>query len=705
MDNHYRCRFISFNSNFLYSGFVGFIKMNLNHKTPIEDLFSVGKTYASRLKKIGINTVEDLLYYFPFRYIDYSLISSVNLVQPGEIVTIRGKIIKIKNEYTLTGKKIQKASLADSTGTIEVVWFNQPYLVKTLTPGTLVSLSGKVDLWSKRITLISPEYEIIKTKKSTNNKVIHTGRLVPVYHETYGLTSKWLRRKISFLIEKLIPQIDEFLPPEILKKYNLMDIKDAFRQIHFPQDMKKAELARRRFAFEELFLLHLSAEERKKQWQSQKVAKKIEIKEKKIEKFIKKLPFKLTSAQKKVIKEILSDMSSKKPMNRLLQGDVGSGKTVVAAVAIYNNFLNKGKAVLMAPTEILANQHFKTLTNLLSPYKLKISLITRENKKYDKEADLLIGTHALIYKQENFERLSLVVIDEQHRFGVEQRAKLINKGKAPHVLTMTATPIPRSIALTLYGDLDLSILDEMPPGRKPVKTWVVPPQKRQDAYKWIENQIVKNSSQAFIICPLIETSEYETLQSVKAATTEFEKLQKEVFPKLRLGLLHGKMKSSEKEKILQDFKDQKINILVSTPVVEVGIDIPQATIMMIEGAERFGLAQLHQLRGRVGRGDKKSYCLLFTDYWSPKILKRLKALEKTNIGMELAELDLKLRGPGEIYGTRQHGFWELKIANFSDLDLIKTSKTAAQEIFKKLKEYPLLQQKLKKYIIKDVKPN
>ncbi|MGB9911071.1 MAG: ATP-dependent DNA helicase RecG [Microgenomates group bacterium] len=671
----------------------------MNLSTPIEEIYLIGKTYGKRLKKLEISTVEDLLYHFPFRYIDYSLVSPINLIQPGEIVTVGGIIKEIKNEYTSTGKKIQKAVLKDRSGEIQIIWFNQPYLIKILKPGTPISVSGKADYWGKKIALISPEYEIRK-----KTETIHTGRLVPVYHETSGITSKWLRARIAFILKNLNHQLQEFLPPLIIKKYNLMDFKNALFQIHFPQDKKMAQLAKYRFAFEELFLLQLSVCYRKKEWQRQKLAKKLTIDQEKINEFINNLPFSLTNAQKRVIQEILTDMEKEKPMNRLLQGDVGSGKTVVAAVAIFANFLNGYRSVLMAPTEILANQHFKNLKSLFSPYKIKLALLTKESKS-EEEADLIIGTHALIYRKKDFENLGLVIIDEQHRFGVEQRSKLINKGGTPHVLTMTATPIPRTVALTLYGDLDLSVLDEMPPGRKPVKTWVIPPQKRESAYRWISQQIKQNASQVFIICPLIEESEVETLQTVKAATTEYERLKKEVFPDLKLGLLHGKMKSKEKEEVLNKFKNHQLDILVATPVVEVGIDIPNATIMMIEGAERFGLAQLHQLRGRVGRGDKPSYCLLFTDYWNNQSLKRLKALEKTNIGMELAEIDLKMRGPGEIYGTRQHGFWDLKVADFSDLRLIELTKKASEEIFPFLKNYPLLQEKLKKYIIKDVKPN
>jgi len=672
----------------------------MNANTPVSEVYMVGPTYARRLKKLGIETVGDLLYYFPFRYIDYSLTSPIKLAQPGEIITIKGKIISLKNEYTSKGKKIQKGVVADSTGTIEVIWFNQPFLVKVLKPQTIVSLSGKVDFWLKKPALISPEYEIIKSQSQ-----IHTGRLVPVYHETYGISSKWLRSRIAFLLKNLVPQIEEFLPSEILNKYDLIDLKKSIVQIHFPENKKYIELSRKRFAFEELFLLQLSAMDRKKKWQEKKLAQKFLIDEKKVGKFIHSLPFELTNAQKREIKAILTDLSKNKPMNRLLQGDVGSGKTVVAAVAIFVAYLNKVQTALMAPTEILAHQHFQTLTQLLGPFGIKTNILTGKQKQGETNFDLIVGTHALIHKKGKFKKLGLVIVDEQHRFGVEQRGKLIEKGKTPHVLTMTATPIPRTIALTLYGDLDLSVLDEMPPGRKVVKTWVVPPVKRQAAYDWIRKQIKDTHSQAFIICPLIEESKSETLQMIRAATTEFERLKKEVFPDLKLGLLHGRLMSKEKNEILNEFKNSNLDILVATPVVEVGIDIPTATIMMIEGAERFGLAQLHQLRGRVGRSDRPSFCLLFSEHYGENTLKRLKALEKINIGMKLAELDLEMRGPGEIYGIRQHGFLELKVASFTDLNLIEKAKLAAQEILPKINNYPLLQEKLKEYIIRKVLPN
>lgn len=677
-------------------------------ETPIEKLPLIGPAYAKRLKKLDIVTVDDLLYHFPFRYIDYSLVSPIGRLQAGETVSVRGEVISIKNEYTRRGKKIQKAVVADASGEIQVVWFNQPFLVKTIHPGQTIGLSGKVDWFGRSLVLISPEYEILNRageREGERVKGIHTGRLVPVYHETYGLSSKWLRSRIAPLVKKYVPGLKEFIPPQIMKKYNLVKFNQAIKDIHFPQNQETAQKARQRFAFEELFLLQLAALQRKEKWQKHQLAFKFKLNQEKILEFTASLPFELTQAQKKALREIFSDLDKNKPMNRLLEGDVGSGKTVVAAAAIYLAYVNNSQSALMAPTEILANQHYQTLNQVLSPLGVKIALLTSAKRKVRADFDCLVGTHALIYKRAKFKKLGFVVIDEQHRFGVEQRGKLIKKGKAPHILTMTATPIPRTIALTLYGDLDLSIIDEMPPGRQKTKTWVVPPQKRAAAYQWIREQIKNKKDQAFIVCPLIEESQHETMQSVKAVTSEKGKLEKEVFPDMKLGLLHGRLKSKEKEGVLNKFRQGKTDILVSTPVVEVGIDIPTASIMLIEAAERFGLAQLHQLRGRVGRSGQQAYCLLFSETPSEKSIKRLKALETLRTGSRIAELDLKLRGPGEIYGTQQHGFFNLRVASFSDLKTIKKARKAAESIVNQISHYLSLQARLKQYTIKAIEPN
>ncbi|MBL7158926.1 ATP-dependent DNA helicase RecG [Candidatus Microgenomates bacterium] len=677
----------------------------MNLQTPIEKLFMIGPTYAKRLKKLEINNLEDFLHHYPFRYDDYSIISKICFLQPGEKITIQGEVLSMKNVYTKSGKKIQQASIADETGKIDVVWFNQPFLIKSIRQGDKINLSGKIDWFGNKLVLISPEHEVVKITAP-----IHTARLVPIYPETRGVSSKWLRSRIAPLLKRSQEYLIEYLPEKIINQYNLLDFSQAIQQIHFPRNKTLAKKARERLAFDELFLIQLASLIRKAKWKKEIVGNKLKITDhqSQIQEFIKKLPFELTKAQRKCIGQILTDMGTSQPMNRLLQGDVGSGKTVVAMIAMYTAFLNDFQSILIAPTEILAFQHFETISKFLKPFNVKIALRTRSKKIANLESNIIIGTHALLSEKLKFNRVGLVIVDEQHRFGVEQRAILRNKGINPHLLTMTATPIPRTIALTLYGELDLSFIDEMPKGRKIIKTWMVPPEKRKAAYQWIKDRVKKNKEQAFIICPLIEESQIETMQSVKAATVEFKQLKEAVFSSLRLGLLHGKVKSKEKEKNLKDFRQRKIDILVATPVVEVGIDIPRATIMMIEAADRFGLAQLHQLRGRVGRSDLASFCLLFTETASEKALKRLKVMEKTHIGSQLAELDLKLRGPGEIYGARQHGFTSLKIASMTDFELIEKTRMAAKKVLKEnpdLKKFSLLQRKLKKHTIKTISPD
>lgn len=680
-------------------------------QTQVSEVSRAYKMYKSRLATLGIFKLEDFLFHIPFRYDDFSLISNIANVQPGETVTIHGQITEIKNQYTRKWKSIQKAKVKDKTGEIEIIWFNQSFIPKTIQKGDLVSLSGKVDVFKNKPVMQSPDYEVI-----FNNQTIHTGRLVPIYSETRGISSKWLRRQIFKLLEEK-NQIKEFLPQSLIAENNFLSLSDAIEKIHFPKDLNEAKRARERLSFDELFELQLSALVRKKAWEKYIIKKPWQNFEEKVNEFIEKLPFELTNAQKEAVEEILKELTSQKPMNRLLEGEVGSGKTVVAAIAMYLAFLNGVQSAFMAPTEILANQHYKTIRQLLSPFGVKVGLATGSSKNYESrvkkkdhnsnfvlhDSDVIVGTHALISSKVKFENLGFVVIDEQQRFGVEQRTLLRQKGKNPHVLTMTATPIPRTVALTLYGDLDLSFLDEMPKGRKQVKTWLVPPEKRNGAYNWIEKQIIENKDQVFIICPLIEES--ENMISVKAATKEFERLKSQVFPNLKLELLHGKMKSEKKEKILNDFKNKKYDILVSTPVVEVGIDIKNATIMMIEESQKYGLAQLHQLRGRVGRGDKQSYCLLFTDSKIPETLQRLKSMETIYFGPQLAELDLKLRGPGQIYGKLQHGREVFKVADFSDFNLIKKAKDEAEKFFPKIEKYPQLLQKINELNLELVSPD
>lgn len=685
----------------------------MNLQTPLKEAGRTYKMYSSRLEKIGIVTLEDFLYHIPFRYDDFSLVSKIGEAQTGETVTIKGQVISIKNIFTKHGKKIQQAKVADETGSIDVIWFNQIYLTKYIKINDLISLSGKMDSFNRKPALVSPEYEII----TGNQNPLHTGRLTPIYPETKGISSKWLRRQVYKLLTEFKNEITEFLPEELLKKNNFYSLYNALSLIHFPDKIENANRARERLAFNELLLIQLKSKIRRSEWEKNFKGKSFSIANynRQIEKFTNTLPFKLTGFQSQSINEIFSDFIKDKPMNRLLQGDVGSGKTIIGIYAMYIAYLNGFQSVLMAPTEILAEQHYKTITHLLKPLGLKIALITGSKKvglkkqdiinksklkrtkksyllNYESSFDILIGTHAVLSEKIQFKKLGLVIIDEQQRFGVEQRSIIRDKGDNPHFLTMTATPIPRTVALTMYGDLDISYLSELPSGRKKIKTWLVADEKRNSAYEWIRRQIKELESQVFIICPFIEES--ESMQSIKAAKVEFERLKMEVFPDLRLNMLHGKLKSKEKEQILSDFRNKKFDILIATPVVEVGIDIPEATIIVIEAAERFGLAQLHQMRGRVGRNDKQSYCLLFTDSQSERILVRLKSMESRHNGSELAELDLKLRGPGDVFGTAQSGLPKLKIANFSDFSLIQKTKYEAERLFMSLSSYPRLMEKL-----------
>lgn len=670
----------------------------MNLDSPITDLPKVGPILTNKLKRLGINTINDLFYHAPSHYLDYSLITTIDKIRAGETVTVHAKIVSITNIFSKRGVRMQIGSVEDITGKLMVVWFNQPFLTRMLYPRKLVSLSGKVGFFNRKICLTSPDYEILE---NDNSETVHTGRIVPVYPETAGLSSKWLRRIILNSYDLLKSDLEnDFLPKEVLVRRELTSMRDAIEKIHFPTKLEEVETGRKRLGFNEMLFLNLKSLHKKLDWQKNKTKFKLTIDVTSINRFIDSLPFKLTDSQNKSSNEILNDLQKNIPMNRLLEGDVGSGKTVVAAIGAYAAYLNGYQTIIMAPTQILAEQHFKTLKELFDK-KIKIELITSNTKqKGIKRSNIYIGTHSLIHTKIDFKNVALVVIDEQHRFGVEQRAHLAKKSKSPHVLTMTATPIPRTIALTTYGDLELSVLNEIPAGRQKITTWLVPPEKRDGAYKWINKQITDNKSQMFVVCPLIDDSDKETMKDIRSVTTEYENLKSQFMntsevSNLKLGLLHGRLKHDEKTKILNDFRSRKIDILVSTPVVEVGIDIPNATIMIIEAAERFGLAQLHQLRGRVGRGEKKSYCLLFANVHSGNAYKRLKAMEKMHSGFELANLDLELRGPGEIFGTQQSGFAELKIASWNDYELIKKTKELANDIIKNPKTYPKVMEMVK----------
>lgn len=656
--------------------------------------------YASRLANLNITTLHDLLYHLPFRYDDFTTITPINKLKIGETSTVIGDVTYVSPQSSVF-KKLQKIKVSDGSGEIEVTWFNQPFLLKTIKVGNTIALSGRVERFGKTVSLTAPEHEIV----TATNPGIHTGRLVPIYPETKGLSSKWLRRQIYTLLQKNSHEFKEFLPETLLEKHHLLHLSDALHQIHFPEKLEQVKAARQRLAFDELLLLQLQALQRKSEWKTKTHGNPFTHENYKndIDALVKSLPFTLTNAQKNVLEDIFSDVQKTEPMNRLVQGDVGSGKTIVAAIAMYLSHVNGFQSVIMAPTEILAGQHYAAVLKLLSPFGVQIALATGSKKDNLEEFDIMVGTHAVLSEKINYTRVGLVVIDEQQRFGVQQRAMLRNKGKNPHVLTMTATPIPRTIALTMYGDLDLSLINEMPKGRKQIKTWLVPESKRASSYDWMRKQVKDTDSQIFIICPFIEES--ENMVTIKAAQKEFERLSTHIFPDLRLGLLHGKLKPKEKDLVLKEFKEKKYDILVATPVVEVGIDIPNATVIVIEAAERFGLAQLHQLRGRVGRGDKQSYCLLFTTAHAPQTYRRLKSLETIYNGAALAELDLQLRGPGEMYGTMQSGVNMFKIATLSDTALIVQAKQDAEQIFSHLSEYTMITEKLKRENDQQIAPD
>lgn len=663
---------------------------------PVSILPRVGPKYVQKLKVLGITSIEDLLLHVPARHIDFRNKVQISDLKIAQDVTIAGQVVSIKNVYAKSGKVIQLATISDGENMIDAIWMRQPYLVRALPVGTFISLSGKLSFWGKKRAFLFPTFE------KFTGETIHTGRLVPVYPETNGLNSKWLRISLSHVLENT--EIDDFLDESELMKLEFTGYRESFVKTHKPETIEDFEQGVKRLAFNELLLLQIQWAFKKLWWEENTNSQILKINDRDRNAFTTSLPFELTESQTKTISEILSDLGKETPMNRLLEGDVGSGKTVVAAAGAFASFKNSKKSVFMAPTQILANQHFDTLNQILSPFNARVSLVTSA-KKTPEPGDVIVGTHALLYRENLVQDASFLVIDEQHRFGVSQRAKIAElaaKGsKNPHVLTMTATPIPRTIALTIYGDLELSTLNQLPPGRHKTKTWVVPANKRAAAEKWIDKEIKENKAQVFVVCPLIEGSEADTMSEVKAATKEFVRLKK-VFKNYKITLLHGKMKPEEKDKNLEDFRKKRFDILVSTPVIEVGVDVPDATIMVIEGADRFGLASLHQLRGRVGRSNKQSYCLLFTGSKSTKIKERLEKVAKAKSGLELAEIDLKLRGPGQLLGLKQHGIPELRIARWDDLDLISKSRELAKKVVKNQNQYKKV---LKYYRKKQVAPN
>ncbi|MFC1931879.1 ATP-dependent DNA helicase RecG [Chloroflexota bacterium] len=660
----------------------------------------ISSSLASKFNRLGVRTVRDLLYFFPHRHLDYSQQKSISQLDEGEEQTIIANVWQA--QVTRLGyRKGTEAIVGDETGNVRVVWFNQPYLAKRLPTNSRIVLSGRVSLFKGRHVFESPEWEMVEDKD-----LVHTGRLVPVYPLTQGLRPRQVRKLMKEVVDQWAWQMEDFLPPELRKRCNLLELPQAINQTHYPEDEVIKDRARVRLAFDELFLLQLGVMSKKHKWQESQPGSAFNINTGLLKAFLESLPFELTPAQDKVLEEILADLQKPQPMSRLLQGEVGSGKTVVATAALLMAVANDYQGAFMAPTEILAEQHFATIGELLSrvghqeekeayfhSYSGFLSrpltiafLIGAMNQARKQEiqqritegkVDIIIGTHALIQKEVGIHKLGLAVVDEQHRFGVTQRSALRQKGFKPHMLVMTATPIPRTLALTLYGDLDLSVIDQLPPGRQAIKTKWLKPWQRDSAYIFLRRQIT-SGRQAFIICPLIEESEAIAAQ---AAVVEYQRLSQEVFSDLRLGLLHGRLSSEEKDEVMHRFRNGKLDILVSTPVVEVGIDIPNATVMLVESADRFGLSQLHQFRGRVGRGQEQSYCMLLAENPSEVGQERLDIIEKVQDGFILAEEDLRLRGPGEFFGTRQSGIPDLRMAKLSDIAILELARNEAVKLF------------------------
>ncbi|MFL5805980.1 MAG: ATP-dependent DNA helicase RecG [Roseiflexaceae bacterium] len=718
----------------------------LTLETTLDQIAGVGKVTAQSFRRLGVRTVHDLLYHFPHRYDDYTSQKQIADLQIGSVETVIATVSDIRTFSMRSGGQAIELLVGDESGSLKVVFFRQPWLARQLQVGSRVVLSGKVDSYQGLRQMSSPDWE-----PYTDDELIHTGRLVPVHSLTKGLYERSARTLIKQVIDRAAPLVQDYLPPPVRARAGLMPLVEAIVQMHFPADQEQLAHARRRLGFDEFLFIQLGVLQRKVLWQGER-GYPIVLDEQAHEALLEKLPFEMTGAQVRALEEIFHNMGRPVPMARLLQGDVGSGKTVVAAAAAVQAIANGLQAAIMAPTEILAEQHYKGLRALLGGVRVprrppatatdeavsavgrpspaldwkagadpeqiarldeikrllgmmpeddldgqgvRVALLTGSLGAKDRrkvleaiaagDVDLIIGTHALITESVRYAQLGLVVVDEQHRFGVEQRQRLKDKGFNPHMLVMTATPIPRTLTLTIYGDLDTSVLDELPPGRQEIKTrWIVS-SEREKAYKHIRRDVAKGR-QAYVVCPLVDESEKVDLPS---AEETYARLQSEVFADLRVALIHGKMLPREKDEVMVAFRNHEFDILVATAVIEVGIDVPNATTMLIEGAERFGLAQLHQFRGRVGRGIHQSYCILVSDKENEITKTRLEAMEETGDGFKLAEIDLQLRGPGEFFGTRQSGTPDLKVAQLADTRLLHAAHLEAQKI---LADDPKLEQ-------------
>ncbi len=720
-------------------------------KGELETILHLTPRQKSALRKLGIQTVRDLLFHFPARYEDIGGLKQIRECVEGEKASVIAEVVGIKPEKTWKKRlRIAEGIVRDHTGLLQVVWFNQPYIANILKPKTQARFSGKVTRNKTGLVMTNPSFDPVENY----SQLTYQNSLLPVYPETYGITSRWFRYQIQRLLPTL-SSLTDAIPQDILTKYHLPNVDRAIRAIHSPKSLGEAEAARKRFAFEEIFIIQLERQRERKKLEGEKafvIAPSLEL----ISRFRESLPFSLTGAQERAIQQILQDFEKARPMARLLEGDVGSGKTIVAAASALNVIAAGYQVAYMAPTEILARQHFEEFIKRLAPFKIRIGLLTgSEARKFPSkinpknathisksqllkwctngEMQIVIGTHALIEDRVKFKKLAFAIVDEQHRFGVAQR-KGVTKGIRPHFLSMSATPIPRTLALTIYGDLDLTLLDEMPPGRMPVETRIVHPRDREKTYEFIREE-VKRGGQVFVICPKIEDKKKEDLSllsapyslspssqaklewsEVKSVKAEFKRLSEDIFPELRIGMVHGKLKPKEKEDVMRKFsakggslpagrqapggKNHEIDILVSTSVVEVGVDVPNASIMMIEGGERFGLAQLHQFRGRVGRGTRQSYCFVFTTSQDHAGNRRLKALQDVKTGFELAEYDLQFRGPGELSGKKQWGISDVGMEALKNIKMVEAARFEAQAIIAEdfeLAQYPLLRARVDEF--------
>ncbi len=661
-------------------------------------LKGIGRRTAEKLRKLGIYKLEDILYLYPRKYIDRR--------EPKPFKELLGLSGYLRLEVigspelndTSSGKSIVKFPVKDTSGDYGwLVFFNQVFITRVIRKGMKLKVYGRVDKFRG-------EFQVIPEEWTYKEKSDIFDRILPVYPLTEGITQNFIRKLVIQALQNVLPHLEDPIPEELRNKLGLLELRESLALIHVPIDWDLLKIAKYRLAFQEAFIPQLAIQSITSSPEENRYVIDLDFSEELLKRFKETLPFKLTGAQERVISEILRDMASQSPMKRLVQGDVGSGKTVVAAAAVAVIVKHGWQASVMAPTEVLANQHFQNFRKYLEPLGVKVELLTgkiserrkREVKERVErgEVDLVVGTHALISENVKFKRLALVVIDEQHKFGVEQRAKLYSKGEAPHLLVLTATPIPRTLAMTVYADLDLSIIDEMPPGRKPVKTKVIPFKRLNEAYQFIR-ELIEKGEKAYIVCPAID----ESSQALRTVMEEAKYIKEEVFPDFKVGILHGKMSSQEKEEIIRAFREGDLQVLVSTTVVEVGVDVPTATVMMVLNADRFGLAQLHQLRGRVGRGDKQSYAIFVASPKNPKAIERLKALEIYSDGFSIAQKDLEIRGPGEVIGQRQHGYWDFKLLDpIRDVEIISRAREVAKEILPRLEDYPKLYNEVKLYL-------